>query len=185
MDRNWTDLLGRFVEDFVSAAQCAAHTHKALTIGVGSTKKTPEFVKRECNEGKFSACTKKLIIDECSVLNNCAETIKALEWINAPRQGIKAGRQNTQLELGISMLPVNEVMRTLQVQLETCKLHQAEYMWHNRTRQIDLTMSDRDTTRVICTDFGATLDLGAAEKDNYSVDNHSVICIFVLSITGG
>ena len=45
-------------------------------------------------------------------------------------------------------------------------------------RQIDLTMSDKDTTRVICTDFGATLDLGAAEKDNCSVDNHSVICIF-------
>ena len=45
-------------------------------------------------------------------------------------------------------------------------------------RQIDLTMSDKDTTRVICTDFGTTFDLGAAEKDNCSVDNHSVICIF-------
>ena len=26
--------------------------------------------------------------------------------------------------------------------------------------------------------FGATLDLGAVEKDNRSVDNHLVICIF-------
>ena len=52
VDRNWTDLLGGFVEDFVSAAQCAAHIHKSLTIGVGSTKKTPAFVKWECAEGK-------------------------------------------------------------------------------------------------------------------------------------
>eukprot|EP00593_Proboscia_inermis_P009033 CAMPEP_0171322350 /NCGR_PEP_ID=MMETSP0816-20121228/114902_1 /TAXON_ID=420281 /ORGANISM="Proboscia inermis, Strain CCAP1064/1" /LENGTH=60 /DNA_ID=CAMNT_0011820801 /DNA_START=1216 /DNA_END=1401 /DNA_ORIENTATION=+ len=39
-------------------------------------------------------------------------------------------------------------------------------------------MSDAETTRVICTDFGATLDLSAAEKDNCSVDNHAVIDIF-------
>ena len=124
---NLTDLLVGFVKDFVSAAQCAPHTHEALTIGVGSTKKTPSFVKWECAEGKCSACAKKSRIDECSVLNNCPETIKVLEWIDAPRQGTKAGKQNTQLELSIPMLPVNEVVKKLQVQLETCKLHQADY----------------------------------------------------------
>ena len=92
VDRNWTDLLGGFVEDFVSAAQCAAHTHEALTIGVGSTKKTPSFVKWECAEGKCSACRKKLRIDECTVLKNCGETIKVLEWTKAPRQGAKGGK---------------------------------------------------------------------------------------------
>ena len=39
-------------------------------------------------------------------------------------------------------------------------------------------MSDADKHRVICTDFGATLDLCASEKDNCSVDNHAVLCIF-------
>ena len=43
---------------------------------------------------------------------------------------------------------------------------------------IDLTMSNPNKHRVICTDFGATLDLGAVEKGNCSVDNHSVTCIF-------
>ena len=43
---------------------------------------------------------------------------------------------------------------------------------------IDLTMSNPNKHRVICTDFGATLDLGAVEKGNCSVDNHSVMCIF-------
>ena len=43
---------------------------------------------------------------------------------------------------------------------------------------IDLTMSNPNKHRIICTGFGATLDLGAAEKGNGSVDNHSVMCIF-------
>ena len=43
-------------------------------------------------------------------------------------------------------------------------------------------MSDADITRVILTDFGATLDLRAAETDNSSADNHAVNCImFVLT----
>ena len=39
-------------------------------------------------------------------------------------------------------------------------------------------MSNPDVSCVICTNFGATLDLHACEKDNSSVDNHAVICIF-------
>ena len=45
-----------------------------------------------------------------------------------------------------------------------------------------MQMSNPDKHCIICTDFGATLDLTAAEKDNCSVDNHSVLAIyFVLS----
>ena len=76
-------------------------------------------------------------------------------------------------------------MKKLQSQLEICKLHQAEYRWHNHMRQLDLTMREPNTTQIICTDFGATLDLGAVEKDNCSVDNHAIICIFLLYTTGG
>ena len=38
-------------------------------------------------------------------------------------------------------------------------------------------MGDSNLHRCICTDFGASLDLCSAEKDNYLVDNHAVICI--------
>ena len=41
-------------------------------------------------------------------------------------------------------------------------------------------MSDDETTRVYCTDFGATLDLMSSEKDNLSINNHAVICIFMV-----
>ena len=49
-------------------------------------------------------------------------------------------------------------------------------------RQIDMQMINHDKHHIICTDFGATLDLAVAEKDNCSVDNHAVLAIyFVLS----
>ena len=49
-------------------------------------------------------------------------------------------------------------------------------------RQIDVQMGDPDKHWIICTDFGATHDLAAAEKDNCSVDNLAVLEIyFVLS----
>ena len=69
-------------------------------------------------------------------------------------------------------------MKRMQSQFEICKLHQAEYKWNNHARQLDLTMSDPATTRIICTDFEATLDVRAVKKDNCFVDNHAVICIF-------
>ena len=48
-------------------------------------------------------------------------------------------------------------------------------------RKIDHTLSHRDWIRVICTDFGATLDLGTSEKDNSSINNHAVIGIFLVT----
>ena len=50
--------------------------------------------------------------------------------------------------------------------------------------QIELTMSDPDRHRVICTDFGATLHFGLVEKGNCSVDNHAVMCIFLWLVIG-
>jgi len=44
-------------------------------------------------------------------------------------------------------------------------------------RKIDLTNSHPDIHRIIYTDFGATLDLSAIEKDNCSVNNHAAVCI--------
>ena len=71
VDRNWTSLLGGFVEDFLAQAQCSPHAHEDLTIGVGSTKRNPYFVKWECAEGRFYLCRNKLRMNECSVLNTC------------------------------------------------------------------------------------------------------------------
>ena len=39
-------------------------------------------------------------------------------------------------------------------------------------------MPNPHTRQVLCTDFGATLDMFSSEKANSSVDNHAVLCIF-------
>ena len=42
-------------------------------------------------------------------------------------------------------------------------------------------MSNAELTRLIMTDYGATLDLGAAEKDNCSITNHAVVAIYFVT----
>ena len=48
-------------------------------------------------------------------------------------------------------------------------------------RKVDHFMSAPIRHLVICTDFGDTLDLMSIEKDNLSVNNDAVICIFFVS----
>ena len=64
-------------------------------------------------------------------------------------------------------------------------MHIGSYKWSNYARILDTIISNPNTTRVFCTDFGVTLDLCAAEKDNDSINNHDVVCIFLSSQTGG
>jgi hypothetical protein len=118
----------------------------------------------------------------CTILSECKHVIDVVEWVHAPRQGKKSnGQQNTQLELGTSKLKVEDVVVKLMQQLNICRIHQAKYEWSNVIRKIDMTLSHPDRHRIICTDFGATLDLGAIEKDNCSVNNHAVVCIFFVA----
>ena len=108
--------------------------------------------------------------------------VNVLEWVLAVRQGYKSGKQNTQLEVQNRQCKVEDVLDKLVASLDVCRKHQTQYEWKNWMRRLDMEMSSADTHRVICTDFGATLDLSAAEKDNCSVDNHAVLAIyFVLS----
>ena len=79
------------------------------------------------------------------------------------------------------ILPVNEVILRMKESLEVNRKHQALYEWKDLMRKIDLIMSHPDMARVFCTDFGATLDLGAGEKDNSLVNNHAVIGIFLVN----
>ena len=77
---------------------------------------------------------------------------------------------------------VKDVVDMLRDALVVCHLHIAQYEWRNIMRKIDTLVSDRNLHRVIMTDFGATLDLSAAENDNSSVDNHAIICIFFVNL---
>ena len=61
-------------------------------------------------------------------------------------------------------------------------MHMTQYESCNLMKKIDYTMSDSDKHHIICTDFGATLNLSAVDKDTSSVDNHVVICICFIII---
>ena len=50
-----------------------------------------------------------------------------LEWIHEPREGLSNGKQNTQLELGHSRYPVNEVILKIAHQINICRSHMAQY----------------------------------------------------------
>ena len=63
-------------------------------------------------------------------------------------------------------------------QLVKFRTHIGEYRWNNHHRKLDLTISDAESSCIICADFGATLDLSVAEKDNCSVHNCTVTTIF-------
>ena len=122
-------------------------------------------------------CKKKL--DTFKVLTDNKTDIALLEWKHVPRQGkTKSGNLRTQLELTRSVLPVEVVLAKLVEQAEVCRLHQAQYQWINHARKLDFVMSNSSNTRVTATDFGAMLSLYASKKDNCSVDNHAVVCIF-------
>ena len=49
-------------------------------------------------------------------------------------KGKKTGKQNTQLELSVSQLPINKVVSKLIDAIEVCRVHQAEYEWKNMIR---------------------------------------------------
>ena len=180
----WQTYMSSRVEDIVELSCCQRAAHPHLKYGIGSGARVPNLLKWDCVNNVCVACgvDTKLQLKTCEILSNSELIINVLEWINAPRQGMKKGKQNTQLELGLQKVAVKDVVDRLRDALVVCRLHMAQYEWRNTMRKIDTLMSDRNLYRVIMTDFGATLDLSAAKKDNSSVDNHAVICIFFVNL---
>ena len=179
---DWLAYLTGRVDTFVDSTCCKRESHPHLKVGAGSSDRTPKLLKWACVNNTCLDCgvEKKQGIKRCKILSESSTEIKVMQWILAERQGVNksTGRKNTQLELGVSTLTVKEVVKKLIAQLNIVREHQAQYEWRNQMFLRDRSMSKSDTHRVLFTDFGATLDLMAAEKDNSSVNNHAVICIF-------
>lgn len=150
-----------------------------LACGIRSSRKIPRLLKWDCANNTCEECgvDELLQMSTCKVLGECNDIVDCLEWIQADRQSENKGKQNTQLELGSTKLSVRMVVSRLISRLVTCREHCAQYQWRNQMRKVDMTMGDLNLHRVICTDFGASLDLCSAEKNNCSVDNRAVICI--------
>ena len=86
-----------------------------------------------------------MMVLSCGILAKDTNDISVMEWVLADRQGInKSGKQNTQLELGVSKLPVGDVVKKMVLRLNICCEHQYKYKWRNQMRNIDIIMSHPD-----------------------------------------
>ena len=178
---NGKKLLSGTVEAFVEASCFPRRRFEHLCCGVGQSAKDPLFLGWKCVNNTCNACSveKNLNMGECPIWRECTIEIDVLEWVHADCQGTKNGKQNTQLELGSNRYKVCEVLHKVMKQLRNAnRPHQAQYEWKGWMRKIDMLMSHPYQHRIICTNFGATLDLFAMEKDNSSVNNHAVLCIY-------
>ena len=142
----WQTYLSSRVEDLVEVSCCNRIEHPHLTYGVGSGARVPKLLKWDCVNNVCAVCgvDTKLQMKTCEILSNSELVIDVLEWINAPRQGMKKGKQNTQLELGLQKVAVKDVVDRLRDALVVCRIHMAQYQWRDTMRKIDTIMSDKN-----------------------------------------
>lgn len=183
-DQWHSNLEEKRVEDFIDDTCCNRVRHPLLTHGFGTSKREPHLLRWDCVHGLCNECgiENNLGMSQCPVLNYADDEVRVLEWAYINRQGKnKSGKQNTQLELTTKTHPLSLVISKLKDATNKCRIHQAQYEWRNIMQKIDKTMTNSDTSQVVFTDFGATLDLMASEKDNSSINNHAVVCIFMVT----
>ena len=96
------------------------------------------------------------MFDQMPYLKKLHIAKNVLKWVEAPRQGFSNGKQNTQLEVGTCCYQVTEVLQKL---TEALNVYQAAYKWKGWMQKVDMMLSNADKHHVICTDFGATLDI--------------------------
>ena len=86
--------------------------------------------------------------------------------------------------MGVSKLPVRDVMKRLVSQLNICRKNKYAYKWWNQMINTNLIISHSDLHQLLITDLCATLDLMVVEKDSSIVNNHAVIGVFVFEQIG-
>ena len=108
MQHGWLSYLRGRVDNFVDSTCCNQISHLHLSIGVGSSERTPKLLKWDCVNNKCLECgvENKDGIYKCEILSKSTAEINVLEWVLVERQGVnKAGKSNTQ-QVGLCILPV-------------------------------------------------------------------------------
>ena len=108
----------------------------------------------------------------CPIWNSCSDEVSVIVWEDAARSGRK-----TQLEQVEKQMKVSEAFEKLRDLIKDGRSGFVRGEWSNWQRKLDVKESNKNT-RVILTDFSASLDLRARMTDNCSVDNHAVLDIF-------
>lgn len=108
------------------------------------------------------------------------DMVDVMVWVDARRQGMKNGKNNTQRELQQTTLTVTDLVKKFKTQLEICIPHCQEIRWIRHMMDSDFTRLAQDTI-LIFTDFAAVMALRAFQAKNSSVDGHAIcdnmVCI--------
>ena len=133
----------------------------------------PKLQNPKCVTTNFDHCgLKKIDLHLCPIWTNCEVIAKCILWENTKRSGGK-----DQLEPVAKELPINQLWEKMILQLEEARVSEVRSSWSNHMRKLDIHCSNKQT-RVVLTDFSASLNLQARMADNCSVDNHAVLDIF-------
>ena len=121
-------------ENLVEHLCCPKVTHNDLKFEVSSGFKISKLIPWKCFWNDYGSCgaDNKLMIIKCGVLANNEHMIDVMDRVDAPRQVLKKnGKQNTQLEPGVSKLSVEDSIVKLAKLLET-----NHYIKHNTSGEI-------------------------------------------------
>lgn len=170
INKQWTSCLNASIEKFTHFSTCPKVPHPSLVC----EDCMPSFIPWDCANSKCQSCgPDRLELLSCPIFNNESSPIPTNEWHLAPQPGDK-----TQLELDSFKCALPAVIAKPHSSLSKAINHQAHLRWKLHCLKLDSEQSNPNNTLVFCADFGATLDLSAAETDNCSVANHAAVCAF-------
>lgn len=176
-------LLKRSPQDVVKAVCCPAVDQPDLHIE--GIEKCPKLIPFNCTHGECKRCGIKKKLGILKRLKNCQAAnveVPVRVWKDSPRQGVSAGKQNTQKTLLTQNMTIKSLTRHFKDLIETCTPHYQEICWLKQ--QIDADFATlRDDTILIFTDYAAVLALRASETKNSSVDAHAINDNFLVIIS--
>lgn len=175
----WTEHLNGDPRDFVRVAACPRIAHPHLQAP--SDDRPPKLLTWDCGNGKCKNCgvDQKLKILECPILKEYEASTKVFEWKDAKRDGTSKGKERKQKEPTEIYMPFKELLEKLCEHSAKSLKHVTDAEWYRVSRaRLEKTFLPNEI--LIYTDFSATPSLEAIEKDNSSVAQHCILCIFVV-----
>ena len=161
------------------------------SVGYGkATIRTPSFIPFACVTsskkkvaGKVTTkpnCDKcgieKLlkIVEKCPLFNDDVKLIDVMVWEKVEIHG------STQDELRPQRMTMQGLVKHLKKTLGVARFHVMDYEWKDHGRKLDCKLSNPKNTILFGTDFSATANLQASERDNSAMDSHAIIAVYLI-----
>ncbi len=161
------------------------------SVGYGkATIRTPSFIPFACVTsskkkvaGKVTTkpncdkCgTKKLLknVEKCPLFNDDVKLLDVMVWEKVEIHG------SSQDELRPQRMTMQGLVKHLKKTLGVSRFHVMDYEWKDHGRKLDCKLSNPKNTILFGTDFSATANLQASERDNSAMDSHAIIAVYLI-----